>query len=185
MAQKVILDIVMSLDGYVASSDDTVDWLEGYDNMSEYGFDEFIAGVGAIIMGKRSYELGIHHGWFEGQPYGNSPIFVICHKKPSEVPEQYLNQFIFITDGIEAAFKAARVAAVGNNIYLFGGPSIIQQSLNLDLVDELRISIVPIILGKGIPLFNNLDERQIRLELLENKVFSKGLTALYYKVLKP
>ncbi len=183
MKQKVILNIATSLDGYVANLDDGIDWLEPYDDLSEYGFDEFIAGVGAIIMGKRSYDIGIRNDWFEGKPYGPSPIFVICTEKPSTQPGSELGDFVFIDEGVEAAFEAARSAAGEKNIYLFGGPSIVQQSLNLGLVDEMQLSIVPVLLGKGIPLFSNLEERRINLERTDIKSFSKGLTSIHYRVI--
>lgn len=184
MDQKVILNIAISLDGYVANLDDGIDWLESYDDLSEYGFDEFIAGIGAIVMGKRSYDIGVKSGWFEGKPYGPSSVFVVCEEKPLTVPSPDLGDFVFIESGIEATYEAARHAAGEKNIYLFGGPSIVQQSLNLGLVDEMQLSIVPVLLGKGISLFANLEERRIQLERTDIKPFSKGLTAIHYRVIK-
>lgn len=183
MQQKVILNIAISLDGYVAAIDDGIDWLEPYDDLVEYGFGEFVTGVGAIIMGKRTYEIGIKNGWFQGGSYGPSPIFVVCHEKPSALHPASAGDFRFIDEGIEATYKAARLAAGDKNIYLFGGPSIVQQSLDKNLVDEMQLSIVPIILGEGIPLFAKLG-RRINLERTDVRTYSKGLASIHYSVIK-
>lgn len=179
---KTILNLAISLDGYVAGTHDEIDWMAQYDDPSEFGFDTFIPTVGAIIVGQRSYEIGVAQGWFKGQAYGPSPIFVICREVPLE-PSQDAD-FRFITDGIDEAYQKAALAAGNKNIYLFGGPSIIQQFINKDLVDELHLAIVPVLLGQGIPLFANLHERRIPLERLRIEKFARGLTGIQYKVIK-
>ena len=182
MSQKVILNIAVSLDGYVASSDDTIKWLESYDNLSEYGFNDFISSVGAIIMGDRSYDIGIENGWFQGNPYGPSPIFVVSSKKRSE--DKAIGNFIFVKDGIEKTYELASLAAGDKNIYLFGGPNVVQQFINKNLLDEIHLSIAPVILGSGIPLFANLEERSIELDRTDVKAYSDGLTSIHFKVVK-
>lgn len=89
-----------------------------------------------------------------------------------------------MTGGIEQACQQAIEAAGGKNIYVFGGPSIVQQFLEKNLLDEMHLNYVPVLLGKGIPLFANMSERRIQLERLDVKVFPKGLSSIYYKVLK-
>ena len=177
---KTILNMAISLDGYVAGTHDEIDWMTHYDNPNEVGFDTFIPTVGAIIIGQRSYEIGIEQGWYKDEAYGPSPIFVICKETPSE-PSQDAD-FHFITGGIDDAFQKASQAAGNKCIYLFGGPSIVQQFINKDLVDELHLAIVPVLLGQGIPLFANLKERRIQLERLRVDEFARGLTAIQYKV---
>lgn len=179
---KTILNLAISLDGYVAGTHDEIDWMSQYDDPSEFGFDEFIPAVGAIIVGQRSYEIGVEQGWFKNEAYGPSPIFVICREAPPEPSHDA--DFRFITDGIEDAYQKAALAAGSKNIYLFGGPSIIQQFLNKDLVDELHLAIVPVLLGRGIPLFANLRERRIQLERLQTEEFARGLTSLQYRIVK-
>lgn len=181
MSPKVILNIATSLDGYVARSDDSIDWLEPYDNLSEYGFNEFISSIGAIIMGKRSYDIGLANNWFKGSPYGPSPIFVVSPKKQ---PNNQSDGNVTFVAGIEKAYERASVAAGGKDIYLFGGPSIIQQFITKRLLDEIHLSIAPVILGGGIPLFANLDERTIKLERTDVKSYSDGLTSIHFKVIK-
>lgn len=180
---KTVLEIALSVDGYVAGLHDEQDWLEQFDDPAEFGFDTFLPTIGAIVVGMRSYELGVERGWFKDQAYGPSPIFVICKEKPATVSQDAV--FRFVTDGIESAYNQAMQAADGKDVYVFGGPSIVQQFLEKDLLDELHLHFVPVMLGQGIPLFANMRERRIQLERLDAKVFSKGLTSLYYKVSKP
>lgn len=177
---KTIVEIAVTVDGFVAGPHDEQDWLEGFEDLSELGFDEFIAGVGAIVVGTRSYELGVERGWFKGGTYGSSPIFVVCKEAPQQPSEDA--DFRFVTTGIEEAHRLATQAAKDKNIYLFGGPNIIQQFMDKKLVDELRLSIVPVLLGQGIPLFAQQHAQLQHLERLDVKVFSNGLTSLIYKV---
>ncbi len=178
---KAILEIALSADGYVAGLHDEQDWLEQFDDLSEFGFDTFIPTVGAIIVGMRSYEIGVERGWFKNQVYGSSPLFVVCSAQP-ENPSTDAD-FRFITSGIEDAYHQAAEAAGEKNVYVFGGPSIVQQFLEKGLLDEMHLHYVPVMLGQGIPLFANMQERRIQLERLEVKAFAKGLSSIYYKVL--
>jgi dihydrofolate reductase len=182
MKQKVILNIAISLDGYVANPNDGIDWLESYDNLGEYGFDEFISSVGAIIMGRRSYDIGIENDWFKGNPYGPSPIFVVTSKKHPK--HQTDGNFTFVEGGIEKAYELASTAAGNKNIYLFGGPNVVQQFMRKNLLDEIHLSIAPVILGSGIPLFADLGERIINLERTDVKTYSDGLTSMHFKIIK-
>ncbi|HJP81480.1 MAG TPA: dihydrofolate reductase family protein [Candidatus Saccharimonadales bacterium] len=179
---KTILEIAVSVDGYVAGLHDEQDWLDDFADLSELGFDTFIASVGVIMVGMRSYQLGVERGWFKGQVYGSSPIIVVCKEMP-ENPSTDAD-FRFVTSGIQDAHGRALKIAGEKNIYVFGGPSIAQQLIDLDLLDELRLSIVPVLLGQGIPLFAHLRERRIRLERIDVRAFSRGLTSLIYRVVK-
>lgn len=180
MAQA-ILEIALSADGYVAGLHDEQDWLEQFDDPSEFGFDKFLPTVGALVVGMRSYELGVERGWFKNEAYGPSPIFVVCKEAP-ENPSSDAD-FHFVTS-IEEAYQKAAEAAGEKNIYVFGGPSIVQQFLEKDLLDEMHLHYVPVLLGQGIPLFANMSERRIQLERLAVKAFPKGLSSIYYKVLR-
>lgn len=179
---KTILEIALSVDGYVAGLHDEQDWLEQFDDPAEFGFDTFIPTVGALVVGMRSYELGVERGWFKNETYGPSPIFVVCQQKP-EKPSADAD-FRFVTEGIEAAYHQAAEAADGKVIYVFGGPSIVQQFLEKNLLDEMHLHFVPVLLGQGIPLFANMREQRIQLERLDVKAYPKGLASLFYKVVK-
>jgi len=179
---KTILEIALTVDGFVAGRNDEQDWLEGFGDLSEFGFDEFIAGIGAIIIGKRSYDLGVEQEWFKGDTYGNSPIFVICNEIPKEPSKDA--DFRFVTSGIDELYDRAVEIAGKKNVYVFGGPNLVQQLLDKNLLDEMRLNYVPILLGRGIPLFSSNSDTRKRLELIETKQFSNGLSRLHYRVLK-
>ncbi|HEX6258569.1 MAG TPA: dihydrofolate reductase family protein [Candidatus Saccharimonadales bacterium] len=177
---KVILDLAMSLDGYVAGVHDEIDWLADFDP-NDYGFPEFIKTVGAIVMGKRSYDIGIEQGWFKNNAYGTSPIFVVSKDIPKIVSDDA--RFYFVSD-IQSAYEKAQATAGNKNIYLFGGASIFQQFLNAGLIDEIHIGIVATILGKGIRLFDNLADKRVRLERTKVVEYPKGLTGINYRIIK-
>lgn len=179
---KAILEIALSADGYVAGLHDEQDWLEQFDDPSEFGFDTFIPTVGSLVVGMRSYELGIERGWFKDQAYGPSPIFVVCNEKPESPSTD--GDFRFVTTGVEDAYHQAAEAAGEKNIFVFGGPNIVQQFLEKNLLDEMHLHYVPIMLGQGIPLFAHMQERRIQLERLDLKAFPKGLSSIYYRVVK-
>lgn len=179
---KTILEIAITVDGFVAGLNDEQDWLDGFGDLSEFGFDEFIADTGAIIMGKRSYDLGVERGWFEGDSYGDSPILVVCSEIPQEPSRDA--DFRFVTSGIDELYDRAIEAAGEKNVYVFGGPNLVQQLLDRDLLDELRLNYVPILLGEGIPLFSNDSKTRHKLELIQAKQFSGGLSRLHYRVVK-
>lgn len=179
---KTILEIALTVDGFVAGQNDEQDWLEGFEDLSEFGFDEFIASIGAIIIGRRSYDLGIEQGWFKGDTYGDSPIFVISNEIPKEQSKDA--DFRFVTSEIDDLHHQALQAAGDKNIYVFGGPNLVQQLLDKNLLDEVRLNYVPVLLGQGIALFSSNSNTRKRLKLIETKQFSNGLSRLHYRVLK-
>jgi dihydrofolate reductase len=182
---KTILNLVMTFDGYVAGMHDEMDWLDKIHKRTtgaEWDFGEFISKVGAIIVGKRSYELGITHGWFKQETYGPSPIFVVCRSIPENPSHD--SDFRFVTTGIKETHKKASAVAGNRSIYLFGGPNLFQQFLNEDLVDELRITIAPILIGTGIRLFDNLTERHVELEKISVIDHPNGMIETAYRIMR-
>lgn len=177
---KVILDLAMSLDGYIAGTHDEIDWLANFDP-ADYGFPEFILTVGAIVMGRRSYDLGAKQGWFNDGAYGPSPIFVISKDTPVDVPKG--TEFYFVSK-IDDAYEQAKAIATDKDIYLFGGASVFQQFLSAGYIDEIHIGIAPIILGRGIRLFDNLADKRIKLERVKVFEYPKGLTGINYRLIK-
>lgn len=177
---KTILYMATSFDGYVAGPHDETDWMDKYNDV-EYGFNEFLASVGAIIMGYRTYDLGVEKGWFSQFDY-TSPLFVISEKMPT-MPSKDAD-FIFVTGGIEAAHSRAKERAGNKNIYIYGGASIAQQYVQAGLVEELHIGLVPILLGGGIRLFEKVG-KCIELSLIDVKRFDKDLVMVRYAVYRP
>ena len=196
---EVVIQMSMSLDGYIAGPNDSDlnglgdggerlhQWMfggsgggpgEGISGVDKEVLDELRSESGAMISGRRLYD--ITHGWNGSHPLGGIPVFVVSHHIPRAVPSG-TTAFTFVTDGIAAAVARAKEAAGEKNVYVIGGASIDQQLLAAGLVDELRIDIVPILLGGGIQLFER--SRQAPIGLVQTQVRpSKDVTHLRYRV---
>ena len=174
---KTILYIATSFDGYVAGPHDEVDWMDRYGNV-EYGFKEFLAGVGAIVMGRRSYDVGVEQQWFSQYNY-QSPIVVVSRSVPASPSKD--GDFTFVAEGLKAAHEQALAKARDKNVWVFGGASIAQQYAEAGLLDEVYLGLVPTILGNGKRLFERVDKR-IDLRLLDAKQYDQDLMMLHYAV---
>ena len=174
---KTLLYIATSLDGYVAGPNDEIGWLDRYNNV-DYGLKEFLSGVGAIIMGRRSYDIGVEQKWVSRFNYG-VPIFVVSHEQPVSINKDA--EFIFVTKGIEAAHIQAKSKNKDKNIWIFGGANIAQRYLQLGLIDEISIGITPTILGNGKRLFDNIG-KYVELTLIKTKRYGRDLVELNYRI---
>jgi dihydrofolate reductase len=168
----------MSLDGFIAGPNDEVDrlfkWysMGGTDHTVSSGDQEFKmsaegaesieqAGqaVGVLVTGGRTFDVA--HAWGGKHPM-NVPIVVVTHRIPQEWVKEG-SPFTFVTDGVESAIKKARKIA-GDKDVAVGAPSITQQCLKAGLIDEINIDLVPVLLGRGIRLFDQLAGQAIELE---------------------
>jgi dihydrofolate reductase len=192
---KVYFYMTVSLDGFVAGPNDDVSrlfrWYFAGDTAVEIPgsptlmvsqasaelMREAAEAGGAMITGRRNFDIA---GAWGGDPPG-SPCFVLTHNPPKE----WLGEgspFVFVTDGIDSAVRQAKAAAGGRDVEI-GTPSTFQQALNAGLLDEIRIDLVPLILGAGVPLFDNL--RAVPVELEISRVISTpDVTHLRYAVVK-
>lgn len=140
---------------------------------------EIISRTGASIMGKRMFEEG-EANWPENAPF-HTPVYVLT----KEVREPWVRKggttFYFINDGIESALQKARQVAGNKDIRIAGGANTIQQFLNAGLVDDFTINYSPIMLGKGVRLFDNIDKSKFDIEIVE-AVNSPLVTHLRYKL---
>lgn len=166
---KIIIYIATSLDGYIAREDGSVDWLP---ESAESGYDEFYKSVDTVIIGKTTYDQVLTFGEY---PYKDKKSFVFTTKNHSKD-----ENIEFVSDVDK--FVADGFPGVGKNIWLVGGAQIIASFLKQKVVDEIIVTIIPVILGKGIQLFQNM-ESELKLELIKTKKYSE-LTDLHYKVLK-
>jgi dihydrofolate reductase len=145
----VIVHRTMSLDGFIAGPGHAMDWVFGYVAPDE--FPEMITATGAILAGKRTYEVGQRDaGKASGEAYGGAwsgPQFVLTHQPP-ENPQ--VPGIAFLSGDIEAAVATARKAAGGKNLEIFGA-DVAGQALQRGLVDEIVVHIVPVLLGGGTP----------------------------------
>jgi len=183
---KVVIDIAMSLDGYVAGPHDTPEHglgehgggrIMGWDHTERHKVIT-ADNVGAMISGRRTYDLT--NGWNGTHDLGNGiPVFVLTESAPAEVPAGD-TPFTFVTDGIESAVTQAKAAAGSKLVYVIGGASVIQQLLNAGLADELRVHIAPVFVGNGIPLFKDIDY-QISMAQTEVRDYA-GVTHITYRL---
>lgn len=138
----------------------------GEDNESSRVVEESVANIGATIMGRNMF--GGHpgpwsdqepwKGWWGNNPPFHHPVFVLTHHARKPLQLEGGTTFTFVTDGIESALRQARLAANGKDITLAGGAKAAQQYLGAGLVDEMEISMVPILLGSGERLFERLGD---------------------------
>jgi len=182
---KVILDMAMSLDGFIAAPNDEDAGLHNYFfapsgatvKVIEEGFNT----TGAIVMGRRSYDIGAAQDGFADNPY-HVPTFVLAHHVPGKKAKG-AEEFIFVTDGVESALQQAKLAAGERYVVIGGGANIAQQFLKAGLIDAMQIHLVPILLGTGIRLFDQSGADHIELESTE-VIEGSGVTHLRFRVIK-
>lgn len=191
---NVVSEISMSLDGFITGPNVRVGngMGDGGDRLHDWMFDtktavdaeiidEKYASTGAVIMGKGMFNVGFEP-WGDPPPF-KMPVFVVTHEKRAPLPMQGGTTYTFVTDGIEAALGMARAAAGGKNVGIWGGANIIRQYLRAGLLDEMRIQLIPILLGDGIRLFEGLDPEGIELRRA-GSVETPGATHLRFEVVK-
>ena len=202
---KVVLDISMSLDGFIAGTNDGPtnplgdggmrlhDWLwgkkpkragvapgQGATGSNREVIDELFSTTGAILTGRRTYD--IVNGWGGSHPIHGVPVFVLSKDVPEKVPKGK-STFTFVTDGIISIVKQAKAAAGAKNVYVLGGANIAQQCLGSGLLDGMQIHLVPILLGGGVRLFDHIGIGQIELEKTR-AIDSPGVSHLRFRVIK-
>jgi len=163
---KVILGFTMSLDGFINDQNGSVGSL--YPDLDELRntepLKESIKTTGAVVMGRRSYDMG-DPDWYADNYEFQVPIFVLTRHIPQKQPRQTEKlTFTFVTDGIESAIAQAKAVSRDKDVTIIGGANIAQQCLRADLLDEIHIDIMPLLLCKGLRLFENIGEQPIKLE---------------------
>jgi dihydrofolate reductase len=143
-------------------------------------------GIGALVMGRNMFGGGPGpwgddpwQGWWGDEPPFHAPVFVVTHYEREPLEKQGGTTFHFVTDGIEAALERAQEAAGGEDVSLAGGGAVAQQYLAAGLIDEIWLSVVPVLLGGGVRLFGDLPG--VTLEQGE-VIAAPGVTHLQYLV---
>jgi dihydrofolate reductase len=177
---KITIHMVSSLDGFIAKKDNSVSWFETPDyyekGVAEQNTEEFLKTIDCYIMGAHTYEHALELSRSYGWAYGNTPTIVITHRTlPIERPniEMYsgdLNQLI-----------AERLKPVYKNVWLVGGAILVKDFIRLKLADEIRLSVLPIILGDGLPFFDHIGEEQV-LHLKDATAYKTGMVELWYEI---
>jgi dihydrofolate reductase len=200
---KVVFDITMSLDGFIAGPDDSlelplgaggeklhewvyglVSWrephgLEGGETNRDSEVLEEAMGSGAIVLGRRMFDLA--KGWGDNPPF-HVPVFVLTHEAREPLEKEGGTTFTFVTDGVESALAQARAAAGDSDVSIAGGANTIQQYLSAGLVDEFQIHIAPLLLGGGVRLFEHAPA-DLEVETLR-VVDSPRVTHVKYRVVR-
>jgi dihydrofolate reductase len=169
--RKVILGLGISLDGYIARRDGSVDFLF---MPKDYSMAPFFRTIDTAVMGRKTYEVSVKMG---GGSFGGSPLtsFVMSRSMP---PGK--RGGVIFTQQSPISLVAEIRQRAGKDIWLMGGGELARDFLKADLVDELYLGVVPALLGEGLPLFpSGFPQRDFA--LLQNKTFSKGLISLRYK----
>jgi len=182
----VTIHMAASLDGFIARKDGSVDWLEtsdrfdGGDVMTPESVAEFLETIDCYVMGSRTYETALAFdakglGW----AYGEKPTFVLTRRalrKSRSTVEFYAGDLQrLVEDRLKPNF---------GSIWFVGGGAVSGECLRRGLADEVRYSILPIVIGDGIVFFEGLD-RDVALHLLEVKAYQSGVVALRYEVKRP
>ena len=177
--------MVASLDGFIARKDGSVDWLETADHfeggatLSPEMIAAFLEGIDCYVMGSRTYETALA---FEakglGWAYGDKPTFVLTSRTLPKTRET-----VEFCSGDLRTLVEERLKPRFRSIWFVGGGALSGECLRLGLADELRYSIVPVLIGDGVPFFDRL-ERDVGLHLLEALAYQSGMVGLRYEVRK-
>jgi dihydrofolate reductase len=157
-------------------------------NASTPVMEEALENVGATVMGREMFGGGPGpwgedpwQGWWGDEPPFHTPVFVLTHHEREPLEKQGGTSFIFVTDGIESALEQAKEAAGGKDVALGGGAGVAQQYLAAGLIDELDLNLVPVLLGGGRRLFDNLAGADVALEQVR-VIEAPGVTHIKYRV---
>ena len=170
---KISVYIALSIDGYIARKDDSLDWLDrvgGFDE--DYGFQNLLASIDALIIGRKTYAIAST----VPDPYPGKRVVVLSNSLDSVKAGMEL----YKGDLVELAEKLHREGI--KHVWVDGG-STISQFLSLQLVDEMTLSVIPIVLGEGIPLFHAMG-KEIPCRLLSSQSYRSGLVQQHYEIIK-
>lgn len=182
---QVILSMTMSLDGYINDREGSVGAL--YPDLATLRDTELmqdaIRRTGAVLMGRNAFAMAEDPDSYADNYEFQVPLFVLTHHVPDRMPRQTENlTFCFCTEGIECAIDMAKDAAKGKDVTIIGGASTARQCLEAGVVDELHVTVMPVLLGGGRRLFDHAIAKQIRLEKLRTVDLGTGGTYLEYRI---
>lgn len=167
--KKIILYVATSLDGFIARKNGSVDWLDKYENSGEdYGYKEFLNSIGTVILGNTTYKQ------FKA-PYPHKKCFVFSRKNTGKE-----DNIIYVNSDVEDFING--LSDEDGNIWLVGGADITKEFLKHNLIAEFIITVIPIVLGKGISLFlEGCGEHQLK--LLNSTSFDSGVIQSHYQLI--
>jgi len=176
------IHMVSSLDGYIAKKDNSVAWFETSDNyengVAEQDAAAFLKTIDCYIMGAHTYEHALQLSKSYGWVYGDVPTIVVSHRNlPIERPN------VEIYSGDLDQLVNERLKPNYRNVWLVGGPALTKEFIRLKLADEIRQSILPVLLGDGIPFYDPIGQEQA-LHLKNVTAYKSGMVELCYEIRK-
>jgi dihydrofolate reductase len=181
---KVTIHMVSSLDGYIAKKDNSVSWFETADNyekgvnVTEQDAQEFLKKIDCYVMGAQTYEHALELSKSYGWVYGDMPTIVLTHRK-LPVDRQNIETY----SGDLNKLVNERLKPNYKNVWLVGGAKLTKDFIRLNLADEIRQSILPVILGDGTPFFDQIGQEQA-LHLKGVTAYKSGMVELHYEIRK-
>lgn len=174
--RKVILYISSSLDGFIAGPNNDLSFLDKMHLEGEdYGYTSFVNSIDTVLVGRKTYQWVIDQGY--EYPHGNKMTYVITRQKKKSTDN------LHFYDGDLKTLVAKLKTEKGRNIYCDGGAKIVNMMLQAGLIDEIILSVIPVLLGAGTSLFSTTYPKKA-LELLKSQSYSSGLTQLHYRLAK-
>jgi len=181
MNLKSSVYIATSLDGFIARSDGELDWLDAANKTVpaevDCGYNSFMESIDVLIIGRNTYEQILT---FDNWPYGNKTVIVLSSNKIT-IPKKIAQSVSYSSESPRNLCERLNKEGI-KNLYIDGGITI-QRFLSEGLIDNITITIIPIILGSGKPLFSNL-KKDILLKLLDTKHYDFGFVQITYEVIK-
>ncbi|WP_459502409.1 dihydrofolate reductase family protein [Bacillus sp. C1] len=173
--RKVVLFIAQSLDGYIATKEDSLEWLFKVEGEGDNGYAEFFETVDTVVMGKRTYDwiMDYEKGQF---PYQNKECYVFSRSIFKD-----MNDVKFVSEDVVNFINHLKKKE-GKNIWIVGGGDLLHTFFKEKLVDELIVTVAPVIIGEGIPLFK-VGDYQLDLSLKGTRTFNQ-FVELHYTVKK-
>lgn len=177
--KSVILDLAITLDGFIEGPNGEIDWCIMDPEMD---FPQFLSRIDTIFYGRKSYDLWGNYVVENGANDSEKELWSAVHSKKkyvfSKTKTSDHHNVVFINDDITREVNQLK-SQPGKDIWLYGGASLITTFINLGLVDEFRLSVHPVVLGEGKPLFKDLKQR-LNLNLTHTRRFSSGVVQLIY-----
>ena len=176
--RKIKLFIASSFDGYIARNNDSVDWLFAD---SDYGYKKFYDSIDTIIIGRKTFDISIklNNG---KNPYKDKKSYIFTRNHKYGISDTKIENVEITCNQNIIKFTKSLINSNGKDIWLVGGSEIISILLNNRLIHDIIVSIHPIILGKGIPLFKKTHINFIKLKLISSYVYESGLIQTHYSL---
>jgi dihydrofolate reductase len=181
MSRKIIVHIAASADGFIARADGSVDWLDRPDLKGDYGMAEFYQSIDTILWGRKTYDMALD---FQKQGLAGSAFdakvknYVFTRTPPAGTPKA----IEFVNEPVKE-FAAKLRAQAGKDIWMMGGAEVIGSFLDAGEIDEFVITVIPVLIGEGIPLIAP-KHRTVLLRLVASQAFEDSVVQLHYSVQK-